>query len=104
VKQATLWEDEDVGSGVLDSVVSLDQTAMKPAFSTERGAVYKGDCMALFASIRDASVDTVFADPPFNLGKDYGNGAHQDELDTVDYLDWCCAWIDEVIRVLKLGK
>jgi len=103
VKQATLWEDEDVGSGVLDSDVSLDQTAMKPAFSTERGAVYKGDCMALFASIRDACIDTVFADPPFNLGKDYGNGAHQDELDTLDYLDWCCGWIDEAIRVLKPG-
>jgi hypothetical protein len=54
VIQTALWENEDVESpGMLDSVVSLNQTAMKPAFSTERGAVYKGDCMAMFASIRD---------------------------------------------------
>ena len=102
MKQTTLWEDEEdeqvESSGVLDSVVSPDPTAMKPAFSTERGAVYKGDCMALFASIRDGCVDTVFADPPFNLGKDYGNGAHQDELDTADYLDWCFGWMDEAVR------
>lgn len=102
--QTTLWEDEDVqSSGVLDSVVSSDQTAMKPAFSTERGAVYKGDCMALFASLRDGCIDTVFADRPFNLGKDYGNGAHRDELDTADYLDWCFGWMDEAVRVVKPG-
>jgi len=76
---------------------------MKPAFSTERGAVYKGDCMALFASIRDGCIDTVFADPPFNLGKDYGNGAHQDELETTAYLDWCFGWMDKAVRVPKPG-
>jgi hypothetical protein len=37
---------------MLDSVISVDQSAIKLGFSTERGAVYKGDCMALFASIR----------------------------------------------------
>jgi hypothetical protein len=91
-------------SGVLDSVVSLDRTAMKPAFSTERGAVYNGDCMALFASIRDGCIDAVFADPPFNLGKDYGNGAHQDERDAPDYLDWCFGWMDEAVRVVRPGE
>jgi site-specific DNA-methyltransferase (adenine-specific) len=102
--QATLWEDEDTGSAsVLDSVVSDDQTAMKPAFSTERGAVYKGDCMALFRSIRDESIDTVFADPPFNLRKDYGNGAQEDDLSSADYLDWCFGWMDEAVRVLRPG-
>ncbi|MGH9718719.1 MAG: DNA-methyltransferase [Bryobacteraceae bacterium] len=76
---------------------------MKPAFSTARGAVYKADCMKLFAALRDECVDTVFADPPFNLGKDYGNGAHQDDLETADYLNWCFGWIDEAVRVLKPG-
>lgn len=105
VTQTTLWEDKDIESpGVVDSVVFPDQTPMKSAFSTARGTVYKADCMAPFASIRDGCIDTVFADPPFNLGKDYGNGAHQDELDTTDYLDWCFAWMDEAVRVLKPGE
>jgi site-specific DNA-methyltransferase (adenine-specific) len=59
--------------------------------------------MELFAALRDGCIDTIFADPPFNLGKDYGNGAERDELDAPDYLDWCFGWINEAIRVLKLG-
>jgi site-specific DNA-methyltransferase (adenine-specific) len=76
---------------------------MKPAFSTKRGAVYQGDCMHLFAALKDQCIDTVFADPPFNLGKDYGKGADKDELQRADYLEWCFAWMDEAIRVLKPG-
>jgi len=100
--QPNLWDNFDSMS-VLDSLLSRHQTAMQPSFSTERGAVYKGDCMSLFASIRDGCIDTVFADPPFNLGKDYGNGAHQDELDSADYLEWCFHWMDEAVRVIRPG-
>lgn len=83
--------------------VSPGERAMKPAFSTELGAVYKTDCMNVFAALRDECIDTVFADPPFNLGKDYGNGAHQDDLAADDYLKWCFRWMDEAVRVLKPG-
>jgi site-specific DNA-methyltransferase (adenine-specific) len=102
LQQIKLWDDV-APTAVLDSLVSPDENTMKPAFSTERGAVYKTDCMKLFAAIVDGCIDTVFADPPFNLGKDYGNGSNHDELDTRDYLRWCFDWIDEAIRVLKPG-
>jgi len=88
---------------MLGWITSPGESAMKPAFSTERGAVYKTDCMNLFAALRDGCVDTVFADPPFNLGKDYGHGSHRDELDSDDYLNWCFTWMDEAVRVLKPG-
>jgi site-specific DNA-methyltransferase (adenine-specific) len=45
----------------------------------------------------------VFADPPFNLGKDYGRGAARDELEGRDYLKWSFAWMDECVRLLKPG-
>jgi site-specific DNA-methyltransferase (adenine-specific) len=44
----------------------------------------------------------VFADPPFNLGKDYKNG-FKDRLTDHAYLDWCKEWIRECSRVLKPG-
>ncbi len=88
---------------MLDSVVSPGRNTMKPAFSTARGAVYKTDCMNLFAALGDGCIDTVFADPPFNLGKDYGNGSHHDDLDADDYLKWCFDWMDQAVRVLKPG-
>ena len=101
VRQTNLWEN--VQSDVIGSVVSPEQDTMKPAFSTKRGAVYKTDCLNLFAALRDGCIDTIFADPPFNLGKDYGNGADRDDLNTTDYLRWCFRWIDECVRVLRPG-
>lgn len=76
---------------------------LAPAFSTDLGAVYNADCFDLFAALKDESVDSVFADPPFNLGKDYGNGADRDELDTDEYLSWCSRWIAQCVRVVKPG-
>lgn len=78
-------------------------TKLAPAFSTDHGAVYNTDCFNLLAQMRNESVDMTFADPPFNLGKDYGNGAHKDELETEDYLEWCSRWIAECARVVKPG-
>jgi site-specific DNA-methyltransferase (adenine-specific) len=49
------------------------------------------------------SIDCVFADPPFNLGKDYGDGAKKDDLQRSEYLAWCFRWIDECVRVVKPG-
>ena len=44
----------------------------RPVFSTELGALFRGDCTELLPRFPDACVNTVFADPPFNLGKEYG--------------------------------
>jgi site-specific DNA-methyltransferase (adenine-specific) len=55
--------------------------------------------------MKDYTIDCVFADPPFNLGKEYRNGfSARDDLRLEDeYLDWCHAWIDECVRVLVEG-
>lgn len=76
---------------------------LRPTLSTNLGVLYQTDCLKFFKALRDECVDCVFADPPFNLGKDYGNGAEHDGLDRKKYLDWSFAWIDEAIRVLKPG-
>lgn len=73
------------------------------AMTTDLGLLFAADCSDLLASIRDETVNTIFADPPFNLGKDYGNGAKHDLRRESDYLNWSFEWIDECIRVLKPG-
>jgi len=35
----------------------------------------------------------VFADPPYNIGIDYGVGAAADRRRLSEYRDWCAAWI-----------
>ena len=58
--------------------------------------------MDLLRSIETASVHTFFADPPFNLGKDYGvNGS--DDLSESAYLDWSKTWLREAVRILVPG-
>jgi 16S rRNA G966 N2-methylase RsmD len=81
----------DMFYGMSAKLVELPQKAMRsvaPVFSTALGAVFNTDCLNLFASLNDESIDTVFADPPFNVGKDYGRGKDKDELDDHVYLKW----------------
>jgi site-specific DNA-methyltransferase (adenine-specific) len=80
-----------------------DQKLLRPAFSTPRGVLYHTDCMRLFATLRSDAIDCLFADPPFNLGKDYGKGSSSDSLAREEYLHWCCSWLTESVRVIKPG-
>nr|WP_244214526.1 site-specific DNA-methyltransferase [Cupriavidus plantarum] len=47
------------------------------------------------ARIPDGSIDLVVADPPYGLGKDYGNDS--DLLSGQAYLDWSVRWMDALI-------
>jgi len=76
--------------------------ALAPCFATDLGALFHGDCTAILKKFADSCVDTVFADPPFNLGKEYG-GTVNDLRPEEEYLPWCHSWLDECIRVLKPG-
>ena len=49
------------------------------------------------------SVDVVFLDPPFNIGKDYGKGKSKDKLPPQKYDVWLKNIIRESYRVLKPG-
>lgn len=76
--------------------------AQEPFFQSAHGALFDGDCLAVLPHIKAGSIDTVFADPPFNLDKKYGAKA-KDNLPEHKYVEWCKAWLDECIRVLKPG-
>lgn len=78
-------------------------TGEQPVFTNADGVLYQADCLNLFAALDDEVIDCVFADPPFNLGKTYGNGEVRDDLATHEYLKWCERWLAESIRVLKPG-
>ncbi len=74
----------------------------RPFFTTSLGALFSADCMAILPELASGTVDTVFADPPFNLGKEYGCSTDDLKPDA-EYLDWCRAWIRECVRTLKPG-
>jgi site-specific DNA-methyltransferase (adenine-specific) len=76
--------------------------SLSPFHTTALGSLYATDCMNLLPLIKDEVVDTVFADPPFNLGKQYGENT-DDSLPSGHYLQWCNKWLAECVRVLKPG-
>ena len=57
------------------------------------------DALSGMARIPDGSIDLLIADPPYGLGKDYGNDS--DKLAADDYLQWMAAWIDVALPKLK---
>jgi site-specific DNA-methyltransferase (adenine-specific) len=61
--------------------------------------LHAGDCLERFRDVEDASIDLVFADPPFNIGYDYD--VYDDRRDPAHYLDWTRLWGREVVRVLR---
>jgi len=65
------------------------------------GTVHIMDCTKGMNSLAHESVDLVFADPPYNLGINYGNGASLDRHGA--YYDWCAEWCHAVGRILKVG-
>ena len=58
--------------------------------------------MVVLPLLKDGVVDTVFADPPFNLGKQYGKNCDDLKPDE-EYLHWCKEWVAECVRVIKPG-
>ena len=87
---------------VKNSTNETEDVRMDTFFETSLGKLYNADCLKVLATIEDESVDTVFADPPFNLKKVYDEGIN-DSLSTTQYIEWCYKWIEECIRILKPG-
>ena len=61
--------------------------------------IIHGDCIEVMQQIPADSIDVTFADPPFNLKKNYGT--YKDQKNTDDYLNWCKQWILEMVRITK---
>jgi len=78
------------------------RASKRPFFQSKHGVLFEGDCLEILPIIKSEMVDTVFADPPFNLNKKYGAKTN-DSLPEHKYIEWCKAWLDECIRVLKPG-
>jgi site-specific DNA-methyltransferase (adenine-specific) len=61
--------------------------------------VFNEDALKGLARIPDGTIDLILADPPYSLGKDYGNDSDKQETGT--YLRWMETWIDAALPKLK---
>lgn len=67
----------------------------------EEHLIYQGDALEVLENeIKDSSIDLIFVDPPYNIGKDF-NGLKDKWATDESYLDWCYQWIDLCLKKLK---
>ena len=57
-----------------------------------------GDAIERMKGMKSSSIDLVIADPPYNLGKDYGN--NHDIKGFEEYLDFSRNWLHQANRIL----
>ncbi len=67
----------------------------------EEHLIYQGDAIEVLENeIKDSSIDLIFVDPPYNIGKDF-NGLKDKWATDESYLAWCYQWIDLCLKKLN---
>ena len=61
--------------------------------------IIHGDTLLILPTLPTNGAQTIIVDPPYNIGKDFGNNSDKQPLE--DYLGWCDSWISECLRILK---
>lgn len=68
-----------------------------PYYKHPHGMLWIGDSLAWLRKLEPGSVELIFADPPYNIGK-----ANWDKFENHDeYVDWSVKWIELASRALK---
>ena len=66
-------------------------------FEHSNGILFLGDCTQWLKSLPSDSVNLIFADPPYNIGKASWDSFESQE----EYVKWSMQWISESSRILK---
>jgi len=62
--------------------------------------IYFGDCLEVLKDIPNETVDLVFADPPYNIGKQFSDFKDTWPSD-IEYAEWCYNWLELCLKKLK---
>ncbi len=62
--------------------------------------IYNEDAVEGAARLEDESIDLIVADPPYGLGKNYGNDSDHVRGGAA-YVDWTRAWVERFLPKLK---
>lgn len=80
-------------------VIPTTEATAVAALEPVRQDIIQGDSLEILPTLEDNSAQIIIADPPYNIGKDFGNDSDKRPMD--EYLKWTEKWINECIRILK---
>jgi adenine-specific DNA-methyltransferase len=79
----------------------MEQSHSTKVFKNQHHTILWGDAHEVLQDhIPDSSVDLIFADPPYNIGKDF-NGRKDKWSSDESYLQWSYQWLDLCVRKLR---
>lgn len=62
--------------------------------------IFQGDCIEILSDkVEDGSVNLIFADPPYNIGKSFGEFKDKWPSDEA-YAEWCYRWLEVCLSKL----
>ena len=100
VETATKETDKTFSEVVFDFDSLFEGQLAEENMKSNNSMAILGDSLSVLKKMKDKSVQLIFADAPYNIGKDFGNNS--DKWESVyAYIDWCKSWIDECMRVLS---
>lgn len=67
---------------------------------TDDFRIYLCDATEMLSSLDDESIDLIFADPPYNIGKNFGKCKDKWKNEE-EYIKWCYTWLNLCIKKLK---
>jgi adenine-specific DNA-methyltransferase len=69
-------------------------------FKNKNSEIMFGDAVECLNNIEDKSIDLIFSDPPYNIGKKFGTFKDSWNSDK-EYAEWCYVWLDLCLKKLK---
>jgi site-specific DNA-methyltransferase (adenine-specific) len=70
-------------------------------FERNNHKIFFGDAIEVLKNeIEDNSIDLIFIDPPYNIGKVFNGNKEEWENEEI-YLNWCYEWLDLCLNKLK---
>jgi adenine-specific DNA-methyltransferase len=70
------------------------------SYKNDLATIYHGDALNVLREIPNESIDLIFADPPYNIGKQFGDFKDAWPSD-VEYAEWCASWLSICVDKLK---
>lgn len=78
----------------MKQATNVDFKAGSSKFENDGHVVYAGEAISVLKNIvPDGSIDLIFADPPYNIGKKFGD-FHDKWPSDEAYAEWCYEWLD----------
>jgi len=80
------------------SSTNEEETNSKEIINVKQEVIH-GDTLEILPTLSSNSAQIIIADPPYNIGKDFGNNSDKQPME--EYLKWTDKWIKECLRILK---